>query len=232
MKAKLTKPKNDISLKIQNIINHLNFLNLGDIDENLQHIINGNISHFITDTNMPSTLKLIGEVGFIAEKNGDRFAIEFEPSLINPEFISIKHTALDGQWKDVYDVTFVPDNTDTISIVSRKVSRGTVTISKRKETTYINGQKRYEQQYIHRIGNMDDSYSESRTTCYSSLDNSYVTEVMSVGEPAALIQTSRVFIGGTPDDIKPITSEEFASKLDSFKKEKSKVFVIRKNDDI
>lgn len=232
MKAKLTKSKDSVLEQVQNIINHLNYLNIGNIDENVQHIVNGNVSHFITDTNMPSTLKLIGELGFIATKNGDRFSIEFAPSLINPSSISIKHAALDGNWKDAYDITFVPDMTDTISIISRKVSKGSAVLSKREETIYINGQKRFEQQYIHKIGTSDDSYSETRTTCYSSLNNSCVMETVSVGEPLASIKTGRTFMGGDKADMKTISSGEFASELDSFMKEKAKVFTIRKNDDV
>ncbi len=181
IRTKSMNGKKNARQAIQNIVNHFRYLNLEEINDDLCQFVNDNVEYFMS---LNRARYSVEDTGFTIESFGSNveldgsFKMSFEPSLVAPLTIKIVHTSLGGNHRVLYKVNFANKKQDAIAITYQTSFAGIVVTALKRETIYISGKKRFSRVNQHAISLLLDeqhpNYSQTDTSCYSSLDNSYV----------------------------------------------------------
>ncbi len=222
--------------------NHFTYLNLGEIDPELNSFVEDNFEFFMRpETKTRTSVDILGNKrGIILRRNGSLFKLFFMPDYINPKYVTIELVNLDSHLAQEYTIDFAQDTANSVVVTYRKRFKSLMDMDANQsslsklntETVYINGRKRYFKQSEHFIGkhiNEDSSFSKEETICYSALDESYVKSYVAIAEPCAYIHSSISYEKYDGKDIYPISSSEFGIEATKFSEERAKVFAIRKD---
>lgn len=223
------------SEQTQMFINCYKFLNIGQLDEEIDQFVTYNYA-FYTDPKKKTYRLQVTDNSFLVinSLDGSRFGMSFIPSIINPTSISIELSNLGSNLEQRVIISFdeLGINTSvrkyytTMSGDSRSMSKENI------DTVYIDGKRRYRKEQSYHIGKNvfeDSSYSKQVITYLSALDSSYVTSTKVIAEERAYYQTSESYEKFDGESCSTITTTEFIDAVERFEQEKKDIKQKKKN---
>lgn len=218
--------------EIMRVKNYFEYLKLGELDADLECFVAENLQYYIgrRDSKVQMTDQKI-----TLKRQDSIFSLTFLPSYVAPVMVVVNLTNLNNRLEHEYEINFVNENYDTVTIMERRKyvsmplpSGSCVSMSKRNvETDYISGKKRHYRKIESYIGkNKDDSYTIEEQQFYSPVDTSFVSFEIAIGEKNAKCQTKNSYQKYDGKAFTNITPTEFSQNADKYMKEKAKVFTI------